>query len=76
MSWMKEFKSLLDIVACTVQLESLVHGIVVLQLPSPTVIALALRNITSPCLEDISVVHEFPNIFLDDLLGTGCGVHH
>jgi hypothetical protein len=66
---MKGHKALLDIIARTVQLVSLVHGIAVLQLPSPTFTASTLHNITAPCLEDIPVVHEFPDVFPDDLLG-------
>jgi hypothetical protein len=69
MGWMKGYKALLDIVARTMQLESLVHGIVVLQIPSPTVTASALHNITTPFLEDIHVVREFLEVFPDDLPG-------
>jgi hypothetical protein len=69
MGWMKGHKAPLDIVAHTVQLESPVHGTVVLQLPSPTVIASALHNITAPCLKDILVVREFSDVFPDDLPG-------
>jgi hypothetical protein len=36
MSWMKEYKAVLDIAACTVHLESPTHGSVSLRLPSPT----------------------------------------
>jgi hypothetical protein len=39
MSWMKEFKALLDIAARMVHLEFPAHGSVVLKLPSPTSIA-------------------------------------
>jgi hypothetical protein len=66
---MKEFKALLDIVAHTVHLESLVHGIAVLQLPSHTVTASALHNIIGPCLRDIPLVQEFLDVFPDDLPG-------
>jgi hypothetical protein len=41
------FKALPDIVACTVHLESPAHGIVVLQLPSPTSIASTLHHMTA-----------------------------
>jgi hypothetical protein len=67
MGWMQEFKALLDIAARTVQLETLVQGIAILQLPSPIVIALTLHNITAPCLEDILVVREFLDVFPSDL---------
>jgi hypothetical protein len=39
MSWMKEFKALLDIASRTVHLESPTHGSVVLNLPSLTSVA-------------------------------------
>jgi hypothetical protein len=67
MGWMKGHKALADIAARTMQLESLVHGIVVLQLPSPTVIASTLHNITAPCFENIPVLREFSDVFPDDL---------
>jgi hypothetical protein len=44
MSWMKEFKAVLDIVARTVHLGSSTHGSVSLRLPSPTSIASALYH--------------------------------
>jgi hypothetical protein len=39
MSWMKEYKVVLDIAVRTVHLESPTHGSVVLKLPSPTSMA-------------------------------------
>jgi hypothetical protein len=69
MSWMKEFKALLDIAAHTVHLESPAHGSVVLKLPSPTSIASTLHHTASQNLEDIHVAYEFPNVFLEDLPG-------
>jgi hypothetical protein len=44
MSWMKEFMVRVDIAARTMHLESLAHGSVVLQLPSPIVIVSALQH--------------------------------
>jgi hypothetical protein len=69
MSWMKEFNSLLDIAAHTTQLESLAHGIVVLQFPSSIVTTSALHHTTTQNLEDIPVAREFSDVFPDDLLG-------
>jgi hypothetical protein len=69
MSWMKEFKALLDIVARTVHLESPAHGSVVLKLPSPTYIASTLHHTSAQNLEDIPVACEFPDIFPEDLPG-------
>jgi hypothetical protein len=67
--WMKRFMVVLDIAACTVHLESPTHGSVVLKLPSPTSIALALHHTATQNLEDIPVAYEFPGIFSEDLLG-------
>jgi hypothetical protein len=47
MSWMKEFKALLDIVARTVHLESPAHGSAVQKLRSPTSIASTLHHTTA-----------------------------
>jgi hypothetical protein len=69
MSWMKEFKALLDIASRTVHLESPAQGSVVLKLPSPTSITSTLHHTTAQNLEDIPVACEFPDVFLEDLLG-------
>jgi hypothetical protein len=69
MSWMKKFKALLDIAACTVHLESPAHGTVVLKLPSPTSTASTLHHTAAQNLEDIHVACKFPNVFPKDLLG-------
>jgi hypothetical protein len=69
MSWMKEFKALLDIATRTVHLESPAHGSVVLKLPSPTSIASTLHHIVAQNLEDIPVACEFHDFFPQDLLG-------
>jgi hypothetical protein len=68
MSWMKEFKALLDIAAHTVNLESPAHGSVVLKLQSPTSIAFTLHHIVVD-LEDIPMAYEFPDVFPKDLPG-------
>jgi hypothetical protein len=67
MSWMRDHKALLDTIAHTMQLDSLVHGITVLQLSSPPVTTSSLHHLTAPSLEDISLVCEFSNVFSDDL---------
>jgi hypothetical protein len=69
MRWMKEYKAVLDIAVCTMHLESPTHGSVVLKLPSPTSIALALHHTAAQNLEDIPVACEFPNVFPEDLSG-------
>jgi hypothetical protein len=69
MWWMKRHKALLDTVARVVHLDSLVHGVTVLQLSLPSVAPLSLHHTTAQELEEIPVVREFPNVFPDDLPG-------
>jgi hypothetical protein len=69
MSWMKEFKTLLDIAARMVHLESPAHGSVILKLLSLTSTASTLHHTTAQNLEDIPVACEFPGVFLEDLSG-------
>jgi hypothetical protein len=67
MSWMMGHKALFDIAARTMYLESLVHGMFVLQLPSLVITTSTLHHITAPSLEDILVACEFADVFHDDL---------
>jgi hypothetical protein len=69
MSWMKEYKVVLDIAAHTMHLGSSTHGSVSLRLPSPTSIASTLHHTTAQNLEDIPVACEFPDVFPEDLSG-------
>jgi hypothetical protein len=69
MSWMKEYKAVIDIVARTVHLESPTHGNVVLKLPSPTSMTSTLHHTTAQNLEDIPVAYEFSDVFPEDLPG-------
>jgi hypothetical protein len=69
MSWMKEYKAVLDIAAHTVHLESPTHGSVSLKFPSPASIASALHHATAQNLEDILIACEFSDVFLEDLPG-------
>jgi hypothetical protein len=69
MSWIKEHKALLYTVARTVQLDSLVHGITVLQLSTHLVTASSLHHLAAPSLEDNPITHEYPYVFPYDLLG-------
>jgi hypothetical protein len=66
---MRDHKALLDTAARTVQLDSLVHGITILQLSTHPVIASSLHHLTAPSIEDIPVAHEYPDVFLEDLPG-------
>jgi hypothetical protein len=66
---MRDHKALLDTAARTVQLESPVHGITVLQLSAHPVTASSLHHLAARSLEDIPIAHEYPDVFPDDLPG-------
>jgi hypothetical protein len=67
MSWMRDHKALLDTASHTVQLDSPDHGVVVLQLSSPSSTTPSLHHITAQKLEDIHVACEFLVVFPKDL---------
>jgi hypothetical protein len=69
MSWMRDHEALLNTAAHTVQLDSPVHGITILQLSTHPVTASSLHHLTAPSLEDIPVARKYPDVFPDDLLG-------
>jgi hypothetical protein len=69
MSWMRDHKALLDTASRTVQLDSPDHGVVVLQLSSPSSTTPSLHHTTAQKLDDIHVTCEFPYVFLEDLPG-------
>jgi hypothetical protein len=64
---MKLHKAILDIAARLVHLESPVYGKVTLHLPTISRIKASLHHVTELKLEDIHVVREFLDVFLDDL---------
>jgi hypothetical protein len=67
MSWMKWHKAVLDISARLVYLNSPEYGKVTLHLPAISRIKASLHHVVERRLEDILVVHEFPDVFPDDL---------
>jgi hypothetical protein len=69
MSWMKMHKVVLDIAVRLVHLNSPVYGKVTLHLPVISRIKASLHHVVERSLEDIHVVHEFPDVFPDDLSG-------
>jgi hypothetical protein len=69
MNWMRDHKALLDTASRTVQLDSLDHGVVVLQLSSPLSTTPSLYHATAQKLEDIRVACEFEDVFPEDLPG-------
>jgi hypothetical protein len=66
---MKWHKAILDISARLVQLNSLVYGKLTLHLPVVSRIKASLHHVGERKLQDINVVHEFSDVFPDELLG-------
>jgi hypothetical protein len=69
MSWMKLHKDVLDISASLVHLNSSVYGKVTLHLPTISRIKTSLHRVVVRKIEEIHVVREFPDVFLDNLPG-------
>jgi hypothetical protein len=69
MNWMKGHKALLDIVSCTVCLDSPANGVIVLQLPPLATKHSSVHHTTAQNLKDICVAHEFLDVFPDELPG-------
>jgi hypothetical protein len=68
-SWMKWHKTVLDIAARLVHLNSLVYWKVILHLPAVSRIKASLHHVVEKKIEDIHVVREFPDIFPYDSPG-------
>jgi hypothetical protein len=66
---MKWHKTVLDISARLVYLNSPVYGKMTLHLPTISRIKASLHHVVERMLEDIHVVREFPDVFPDDLPG-------
>jgi hypothetical protein len=69
MSWMKWHKAILDISTRLVQLNSPMYGKVTLHLPTISCIKASLHHVVERKLQDIQVVHEFMDVFPDELPG-------
>jgi hypothetical protein len=69
MSWMRDHKALLNSASRIMQLDSPDHGIVVLQLPSPSSTTPSPHHTTVQKLKDIRVTCEFSDVFPEDLSG-------
>jgi hypothetical protein len=67
MRWMKLHKVVLDIDAWLVHLNSPVYGKITLHLPTISYIKAFLHHIVEKKIEEIHVVWEFPDVFLNDL---------
>jgi hypothetical protein len=70
MNWIKMHKTILDIATRLVHLSSPVYGKVTQHLPAVAHIKASLHHVVGRRLEDIHVVQEFLDVFLNDLPGT------
>jgi hypothetical protein len=68
MSWMKLHKAILDIAKQLVYLNSPIYGKIVLHLPVVVHIKASVHHTVEKSIEEIPVVREFLDVFLDDLL--------
>jgi hypothetical protein len=66
---MKMRRAVLDIAGRLVHLDSPIYGKVILHLPAISHINASLYHVVELKLEDIHVVHEFLDVFPDDLPG-------
>jgi hypothetical protein len=69
MNWMKRHKVVLDISARLIHLDSPIFGKVSLQLPPVAHLHASIYTVTTKSLDEIPVVHEYSNVFPDDLMG-------
>jgi hypothetical protein len=69
MSWMKLHRAVWDIAGRLVHLDSPVYGKVILHLPAVSRIKVFLHHVVQVKFEDIHVIQEFLDVFLDDLPG-------
>jgi hypothetical protein len=69
MRWMKLHMAILDIASRLVHLHSPVYGKVTLHLHAISRIKASLHHVVELKLEDIRVIREFSDVFLDDLPG-------
>jgi hypothetical protein len=65
MNWMKLHKAMLDIFARLVHLDSPNFGKISLQLPHVACLQASIYTIITKCLDEIPVVHEYPDVFPD-----------
>jgi hypothetical protein len=67
MNWMMRHKTVLDISAHLVHLDSLAFRKVSPQLPPIAHLQASIHAIVAKSLDEILVIHEYPDVFLDDL---------
>jgi hypothetical protein len=69
MNWIKMHRAVLDIFAHLVHLDSPMYGKVSVQLPLIARLQASIYAAVAKSLDEIPVVHEYPDVFPDDLLG-------
>jgi hypothetical protein len=69
MRWMMMHKAIMDVAARLVHMWSPIYGKVTLHLPMIACIKVSLHHVVELKLEDIHVIREFSDVFLDDLSG-------
>jgi hypothetical protein len=69
MNWMKMHRVVLDISARLVHLDSPIYGKISLQLPPITRLQASVYTAVAKSVNEIPMVHEYPDVFLDDLSG-------
>jgi hypothetical protein len=69
MKWMKMHQAVLDFSAHLVDLDSPIYGKVSLQLSPVALLQASVYAIVAKSLDEIPVVHEYPDVFPNDLPG-------
>jgi hypothetical protein len=69
MNWMKMHRAVLDISARLVHLDSPIFGKVSLQLPPVAHLQASIYAVIAKSPDEILMVHEYPDVFPDDLPG-------
>jgi hypothetical protein len=69
MNWMNMHRAVLDISTHLVHFDSPIYGKVSLQLPPVTRLQASVYAVVAKSLDEIPVVHEYSDVFPDDLLG-------
>jgi hypothetical protein len=69
MNWTKMHQAVLDISSCQFHLDSPIYGKVSLQLPPIARLQASVYTIVAKSLHEIPVIHEYPDVFSDDLSG-------
>jgi hypothetical protein len=69
MNWMKMHQAVLDISARLVHLDYPIYGEVSLQLPPVARVQASVYATVAKSLDEIPVVHEYPDVFPNDLPG-------